>query len=135
MKYDIVALLSNMLNDAGMADILDGDLSNHSTISLNMKDDIPTINIRNEDDEVWVWAKIVEQAPASLSYCSASLLPLMLNHNEEYFYTGQPCLYYVDGNIELRAQVKEKYLQAPDDFLSMLDNYLSILQEYRTVLV
>lgn len=135
MKYDVVALLSTILNDAGMADILDSDLSNHSTISLKMKDDIPSIHVRCEDDEVWVWAKIVEQAPVCLSYCSASLLPLMLNHNEEYFYTGQPCLYPVDGHIELRAQVKEKYLQEPDYFLSMLDNYLGILQEYRTILI
>lgn len=81
MKYDVVALLSTMLNDAGLTDILDSDLSNHSTISLNMKDDIPTIHVRNEDDEVWVWAKIVEHAPASLSYCSANLLPLMMNYN------------------------------------------------------
>ncbi|MGL4721513.1 MAG: hypothetical protein ACRCXO_20795 [Kluyvera intermedia] len=135
MKYDVVALLSTILNDAGMGDILDSDLSNHSTITLKMKDDIPSIHVRYEDDEVWVWAKIVEQAPSSLSYCSASLFPLMLNHNEEYFYTGQPCLYPVDGNIELRAQVKERYLQTPEYFLSMLDNYLGILQEYRTILI
>lgn len=135
MKYDVVSLLSTMLHDAGMDDVLDKDLSNHSTISLNMRDDIPTIHVRNEDDEVWVWATIVEHSSASLSYCSASLLPLMLNHNEVYFYTGQPCLYPIDGNIELRAKVKEQYLQAPDAFLSMLDNYLSILLEYRAVLV
>lgn len=135
MKHDIVALLSTILSDAGIADILDSDLSNHSTISLNMKDDIPTIHVRSEDNEVWVWAKIVEQAPASLSYCSASLLPLMMNYNEEYFYTGQPCLYPIEGNIELRAQVKEKHLNSSVEFLSMLDNYLSILQNYRSVLV
>src|SRR5471030_2303585 len=133
MKYDVVALLSTMLNDAGIADVLDSDLSNHSTISLNMKDDIPTIHIRSEDDEVWVWARVVEQAPPSLSYCSANLLPLMMKYNEDYFYTGQPCLYPVDGNIELRAQVKEMHLQSSDNFLSMLDNYLSILQDYRSV--
>ncbi len=135
MKYDIAALISTMLNDAGMRDILDNDLSNHSTISLKMKDDIPTIHLRSEDDEVWVWAKIVQQAPESLSYCSANLLPLMMSYNEDVFYTGQPCLYPVDGDIELRAQVKEKHLQSPEDFMLMLDHFLSILQEYRSVLV
>ena len=134
MKYDIVSLLSSILNDAGAGDILDQDLSNHSTISLAMKDDIPAIHIRNEDDEVWVWAKIAENIPTSLTYCSASLLPLMVTHNEDYFYAGQPCLYPVDGNIELRAQVKEQHLQGPDEFLSLLDNYLRILQDYRSVL-
>ncbi|HEY1844458.1 MAG TPA: hypothetical protein VGH05_06310 [Buttiauxella sp.] len=135
MKYDIVSLLSTMLNDAGVGDILDSDLSNHSTISLNMKENIPTIHIRSEDDEVWVWATIVENAPASLAYCSASLLPMMMTYNEDYFYAGQPCLYPVEGNLELRAQVKEKHLQMPDAFLSMLDSYLTILQDYRSVLV
>lgn len=135
MKYDVAVLISTMLNNAGVGDILESDLSNHSTISLKMKDDIPTINVRAEDDEVWVWAKVVEHAPASLSYCSDNLLPLMMNYNEEYFYTGQPCLYPVEGDIELRAQVKEKHLQSSDDFLSMLDHYLGILQEYRSVLI
>lgn len=135
MKYDVAALISTMLHDAGIGDILESELSNHATISLKMKDDIPTIHVRAEDDEVWVWAKIVEQAPASLNYCSDNLLPLMMKYNEEFFYTGQPCLYPVDGDIELRAQVKEKHLYSPDDFLSLLDNYLAILQEYRSVLL
>lgn len=130
MKYDVVALLTTLLNRAGMTALLDSELSNHSTISLDMKDNIPTIHISNEDDEVWVWARIAELVPASLSYCSANLLPLMLDHNEEFFYAGQPCLYPVDGYIELRAQVKEKYLQSPDMFSSILDNYLNILQKY-----
>lgn len=135
MKYDIAELISTMLNDAGFSDVLESELSNHATISLKMKDDIPTIHMRAEDDDVWVWAKIIEQAPPSLSYCSDNLLPLMMNYNEDYFYTGQPCLYPVDGDIELRAQIKEKHLQSPDDLLSMLDNYLTILQEYRSVLI
>lgn len=134
MKYDIVDLLSTILKDAGVADILDENLSNHSTISLNMKHDIPTIHIRNEDDEVWLWAKIGEQTPASLAYCSATLIPLMLSHNEDYFYTGQPCLYPIEGNLELRAQIKGKHLESADAFLSLLDHYLTILQDYRSVL-
>ncbi|MEH4929687.1 hypothetical protein [Enterobacter cloacae] len=134
MKYDIVALLTDMLSDAGISDILDSDLSNHSTISLNMKDDIPTINISSDDDDVWIWAKIVEQTPESLIFCSANLLPLMLNHNEGFFIAGQPCLYPVDGVIELRAQINEKHLQSSDNLLSLLEAFLSLLQDYRSVL-
>lgn len=135
MKYDIVELLSRLLNDAGISDILDSDLNNHSTISLTMKDDIPTIHIREENDEVWVWAKVMENAPTSLAYSSASLLPLMMNHQEDFFHIGQPCLYPVDGHLELRAQVKEKHMSSPDAFLPMLDHFLTILQDYRSVLV
>ncbi|MEB5957509.1 hypothetical protein MXE97_22630 [Escherichia coli] len=134
MKYDIVELITTMLNKAGIGDIIDSDLNNHSTISLNMKEDIPTIHIRNEDDEVWLWATIVENAPTSLAYCSASLIPLMMTYNEDYFYTGQPCLYPINGNLELRAQVKEKHLVNAKSFLLMLDSFLTVLQDYRSVL-
>jgi hypothetical protein len=57
MKYDIVELLSRLLNDAGISDILDSDLNNHSTISLTMKDGIPAIHLREENDEVWCGRK------------------------------------------------------------------------------
>ncbi len=111
MKYDIVELLSRLLNDAGISDILDSDLNNHSTISLAMKNDIPTIHISEENDEVWVWAKVMENAPTSLAYCSASLLPLMMNHQEDFFHIGQPCLYPVDGHRASRAGKREAYVQ------------------------
>lgn len=134
MKYDLVALLSSILSDAGMGDIIDKDLSNHSTISLNMKNDIPTIHIKSEEDDVWVWAKLGDYNPSTLAYSSANLFPVMFNYNEEVFYCGQPCLYPVDGSLELRAQVREKHLESPDAFMSMLDHYLTILQDYRSVL-
>ncbi|QQG29068.1 hypothetical protein JFY74_03100 [Pectobacterium carotovorum] len=134
MKHDIVALISEMLNNAGITDILDEGLNNHSTISLNMKDDIPTIHIKSEDDDVWVWAKLCDYNISSLSYCSASLFPVMLDYNESIFHAGQPCLYPIDGNLELRAQVKEPSLASSDAFMEMLNHYLSIMQDYRRVL-
>lgn len=134
MKYDIAELISTMLNEAGMSDFLSDDLSNHSTISLNMKDDIPAIHIKSIDDEVWLWTKLSDYNVASLAYCSINLLPVMFDYNEDFFYTGQPCLYPVDGQLELRAQVKAKYLESADDFLSVLDHYLTIMLNYRGVL-
>jgi len=135
MKYDLVSLLSAMLTNVGLDNIIDKNLSNHSTISLNMKDDIPTIHIKNDDDQVWVWAKLCDYNISTLSYSSANLFPIMFNYNEEVFYCGQPCLYPVEGHLELRAQVKEEYLESPESFLIFLDHYLTILQDYRMVLV
>jgi len=134
MKYDLVALLSLILKEAGLANAIDRNLSNHSTISLNMKDDIPTINICEDEGQVWVWAKLGDYNLSTLTYASSNLFPIMLNHNEELFYCGQPCLYTVSDNLELRAQVKEEFLESPESFLKLLDNYLTILQDYRTVL-
>nr|WP_041474492.1 surface presentation of antigens, secretory protein invB [Erwinia sp. Ejp617] len=134
MKYDVAELISTMLKEAGMSEFISDDLSNHSTISLNMKDDIPAINIKSIDDDVWLWAKLGEFSITSLAYCSINLLPLMFDYNEEYFITGQPCLYPVDGQLELRAQVLEKHLVSPDDFLTVLDHYLTIMLNYRSVL-
>lgn len=135
MKYNVVELLSEMLRDAGVSDVIDNDLSNHSTISLNMKDDIPDIHIKNDDDQVWVWAVLCDYNISALSYCSANIFPVMFNYNEEIFHTGQPCLYPVDGELELRAQVKEKYLESPSAFMDVLDNFLTVLQDYRTALI
>ncbi len=137
MKFDIVALLRDVLSNAGMLDFMDDDISNHSTITLSMKDDIPSIHIKNDDDEniVWVWAKILDEEPQSYHYCSDNLLLLMLEHNEEFFVTGQPCLYPIDGGIELRAQVKEKYLNSADEFLLFMDEYLTMIEKYRNILI
>lgn len=135
MRYDLVSLLSSMLNNVGLKNVIDDNLSNHSTISLNMKDDIPTIHIKNDDDQVWVWAKLADYNLSTLCYASTNLFPLMFNYNEDVFYCGQPCLYPVEGNLELRAQVKDKHLETPEAFLIFLDHYLTILQDYRMVLV
>lgn len=134
MQYDIVALLTEILSEAGMSDVLDRDLSNHSTISLHMKEDIPTIHIKNNDDEVWVWAQLGDVTLSALNYCANNLFPLLLNHNEDIFYAGQPCLYQIDGALDLRAQVKEKHLSSPPAFMEMLDTFLTILQQYRNAL-
>lgn len=134
MKYDLVELVSNMLEDAGISEVMEQGLSNHSTITLNMKDEIPSIYIKNENDEVWVWAKLCEYNLSALSYCSINLFPVMLNYNEDVFYAGQPCLYPVDGDLELRAQIREKHLESADAFLMVLDHFLTLLQEYRAVL-
>lgn len=134
MQYDVVALLTEILAEAGMSDVLDKDLNNHSTISLHMKEDIPTIHIKNNDDEVWVWAQLGDYSLSTLSYCSANLFPLLLNHNEAMFHAGQPCLYQADGVLDLRAQVKEKHFSSSAAFMELLDNFLTILQQYRSAL-
>ena len=134
MQYDVVALLTEILAEVGMSDVLDKDLNNHSTISLHMKDDIPTIHIKNNDEEIWVWAQLGEVNLSTLSYCSANLFPLLLAHNEDVFYAGQPCLYQVDNVLDLRAQVKEKHFESASAFMEMLDTFLAVLQQYRTAL-
>lgn len=134
MKYDIAALISTMLSDVSLNHVIDNKLSNHSAISIKMKDGIPDIHIKNENDEIWIWSKISDYVPSALSYFSANLIPVMLNHNEDFFYVGQPSLYPINGDLELRALVKEVHLQSSDTLLLLLDQYLTILQDYRFVL-
>lgn len=134
MKYDVVALLTDMLKEAGLENVMDADLSNHNTISLNMKNDIPPIHIRNLDDTVWVWSTLGDYNLSNLVYSSSNLFPVMFDYNEDVFYTGQPCLYPIDGNLDLRAQVKEKYLESPAAFMELLDNFLNVMQAYRSAI-
>ncbi|WP_440862863.1 hypothetical protein [Symbiopectobacterium purcellii] len=134
MQYDVVALLTEILAEVGMSEVLDKDLNNHSTISLHMKDGIPTIHIKSNDEEIWVWAQLGEVNLSTLCYCSANLFPLLLAHNEEAFHAGQPCLYQIDNSLDLRAQVKEKHCESASAFMEMLDTFLTVLQQYRTAL-
>jgi len=135
MKYDIVALITDMLNAEGAGDLLDKDLTNHSTISLNMKGNIPTIFIKEEDDYVWVWSILGEYHPSTLPHSSAKLFSLMFEFDEEHFYLAQPCLYPVDGNLELRAQIKECHLESKETFSEVLEAFFLKLQSYCDALV
>lgn len=130
MKYDIATMLTEMLKDAGASDLIEGDLSNHYTISLNMKNDISPILIKEESDGIWVWSKICEYNENALFHNSTSIVSLLMEHNEEFFYVGQPCLYVVDNNLELRAQIKNDKLNSTDDFSSVLNEYFLILEKY-----
>lgn len=134
MKCDVVTLISGILNELGLSKIMDKDLSNHSTITLTMKDDLPAINIRSENDEVWIWAVLCDFNFSTLSYYSADLFPLMFNYNEDVFYCGQPCLYPIDGNLDLRAQIRDKHLESSSTFMAVLEEFLNLMQKYRAVL-
>lgn len=135
MKYDIAMLLSEMLKEAGASELIEGDLSNHSTIELNMKNDMSSILIKEEDDGVWVWSNICDYNESALLQCSANILPLLINHNEEFFYVGQPCLYVIDGNLELRTKVKNEYLESTEAFSTMLNEYFILLEKYHHALM
>lgn len=135
MKYDLVSLLTKILKDAGVSDLIDDDLSNHSTISLVMKDDIPAINIVSESDEVWIYSTICDFNMGNLTYKSGGIFEVLFNYNEDVFYCGQPCLYPIDGDLELRAQVKDKNLESPEAFLKLLEQFLMVLENYRIVMI
>ncbi|MCZ4057961.1 hypothetical protein O3W44_01000 [Pantoea sp. LMR881] len=134
MKYNIAEILNEMLKEVGANDLIESDLSNHSTISLNMKDDIPAIHLKCDTDEVWVWSQLGQYSESALNYCSANLLSLILEHDEEVFYLGQPALYLANGNLEIRAMVKENHLDSASSFMNMLDTFLTILVQYRNAL-
>lgn len=135
MKYDIAMLLSEMLKEAGASELIEGELSNHSTISLNMKNDMPSIMVKEEDDGVWIWSRICDYNESALLQCSANILPLLIDHKEEFFYVGQPCLYVIDSNLELRAKVKNEHLESAEAFSTMLNEYFIILEKYHNALM
>ncbi|MGN7915546.1 hypothetical protein [Enterobacter sp. 22466] len=135
MQYDLSNLLIQALDQMGISDVVQGGLDNHSTITLTMKEGNPDINLAAIDDEVWVWAKLTDFNENALAHNSSALLPLLLQHDEDCFHIGQPALYEVEGDLELRAQVKEKSLESVDAFMTMLDSYFNQLLEYKNVLV
>lgn len=135
MKYNAALLLKEILNDSGLSHIMCDDVSNHSTITMNMKGDINPIHIRTEGDELWIWTTLCDYNLSSLSYNNANILPLMLEDNGDSFYCGQPCLYSIDGTLDLRAQIKHKHLESSGDFNDFLEHFYEITHKYRAVLI
>lgn len=134
MKYDIAGLLNTALKNEGVEDIIDSDLSNHSTITLDMKEGIPSIKIQTIEDEVWVWSQLGEMSLNSLTWSATNIFPLLLEHDEDKFYAGQPCLCHIEESVELRAIVKDKHLETSESLLYFLDAYLAVVQKFQAAL-
>ncbi|HBA9513337.1 TPA: hypothetical protein J1413_004633 [Escherichia coli] len=136
MRLNIADLIREMMNNAGLSDLVDPKLDEHSTVTFSMKEGIPSIHIVNDgNNEVWIWATLGEFNLNSLIYYSAELLPLMLMNDERFFVLGQPCLYLQDDALILRAMVKDEHLYSSDAFSICLDSFLRLVQKYKDVLI
>lgn len=136
MRLNIADLIREIMNDAGLSDLVDPELDEHSTVTFNMKDGIPSMHIlRDENNEVWVWATLGEFNLNSLIYYSADLLPIMLMNDEQFFVLGQPCLSFQDDALILRAMMKDEHLYSSGAFTNCLNRFLQLVQKYKDVLI
>lgn len=136
MRLSVADLIREIMNNAGLSDLVDPELDDHSAVTFSMKDGMPSVNILNdENNEVWIWATLGEINLNSLIYCSAELLPIMLMNDEQVFVLGQPCLYLQDDTLILRAMMKEEHLYSADAFINCLNSFLLLVKKYTDVLI
>ncbi|EKC7685903.1 hypothetical protein OQB17_004424 [Salmonella enterica] len=136
MRTNVADLIMKLMEDSGLSDLVDTDLDDHSTITFYMKDNLPPVNILNDDnDEVWLWVVLGNFKINSLIYYSSEILPVILMRDEEIFILGQPCLYLQDDVLYLRAKIKEENLCSGEKFINCLDAFLMLVQKYIAVLI
>lgn len=136
MRLNITDLIKEIMTDAGLSDLVDTELDEHSTVTFYMKDGMPSIHMLNdENNEVWIWATLGEFNLNSLIYYSADLLPIILTNDEHLFVLGQPCLYLQEDALILRAMVKEEHLYSCNAFINCLNDFFQLVQKYKEVLI
>jgi len=134
MKYDLVGLLANVMKQAGINDIKNRSVDNHSIICLNMKNELPAVYLHEEEEHVWIWSSLGEYHVQRLAFNSEHIIEVLMQNKEAFFYFGQPAMHVVYGMLELRAQITEIALQSPFTFNDMLDRFLLSVQTFSAVI-
>ncbi|WP_063656513.1 hypothetical protein [Candidatus Arsenophonus triatominarum] len=130
MESNVSEILTLLLQEAGFEYIVNKKLTDDSTITIDIYDDCPNINIINLGDEVWIWSVLCDFNEYYLLFDSYKFLSFFLNIEEEVFCLGQPTLKKVDGKIELRAQIRNESLVSVENFIEMIETYYFILKKY-----
>lgn len=129
---DIAQLLRETLLYSGCTDKQLGHFDSHSTIEMQMKD-LPDINIGYVEEEVWVWARVVEVGPQLLRHSAADMLQILLQ-GCPWSRSGQLHLCEVEGQLELRLMSNEKALSDARHFAQALDHFVAVLEELYGIL-
>lgn len=130
MNYDIVSLMNSILEDNGLSSLVNSDLDVHSTISLEMKNDMPSIHIRQEDDKLWIWRVLSECNEGILIQAAHNIIPLILTDCEDYFNPGSPFLRLNGNELDLRAQINMADITSPDNLLERIEVFDEITNNY-----
>src|SRR5476651_758771 len=101
MYVDIAALVREALLESGCNPNLLDNFDSHSTIALDFND-LPSIYISLQDEDVWLWSRLTEHNDSLLEQKAAALLEeLMLG--AEFIRGEQFLLSKNEGYLELKA--------------------------------
>ncbi|NDL61524.1 InvB/SpaK family type III secretion system chaperone [Acerihabitans arboris] len=132
MYVDIAALVREALMESGCdPDLLD-NFDSHSTIALDFND-LPSIYISSQDEDIWLWSRIAEYNEATVKQCAAELLTEHMR-GAEFIRGEQFLLARNEGYLELKALLNPVCLQSAQNFAVALSGYFDRLEGFVRVM-
>ncbi|WP_339057182.1 SPI-1 type III secretion system chaperone SpaK [Candidatus Regiella endosymbiont of Tuberolachnus salignus] len=129
-NVNIAELVRGALEQQGCDPRLLDNFDSHSTITLDFKDSPSILVSRDEeDDEIWVWARI-ENVYESAYRQSLEKLLLQQQQGCDFTPSRQVQFYFHDGILEIKAHVRRNYLENAEKFALVLDGFFHILKEF-----
>jgi hypothetical protein len=132
MHVDIATLVREALLDSGCDPNLLSNFDSHSTIALDFND-LPSIYISSQDDDIWLWARIAEFNENIL----AQRAPVLLNElmqGVEFIRGEQFQLSRNDGYLELKALLNSQCLNSGQNFSVALSGFFDRLERFVEVM-
>ncbi|MEA9389624.1 SPI-1 type III secretion system chaperone SpaK [Acerihabitans sp. TG2] len=132
MHVDIATLVREALLDSGCDPNLLSNFDSHSTIALDFND-LPSIYISSQDDDIWLWARIAEFNENIL----AQRAPVLLNElmqGVEFIRGEQFQLSKNDGYLELKALLNSQCLNSGQNFSVALSGFFERLERFVEVM-
>lgn len=132
MHVDIATLVREALLDSGCDPNLLSNFDSHSTIALDFND-LPSIYISSQDDDIWLWARIAEFNENIL----AQRAPVLLNElmqGVDFIRGEQFQLARNDGYLELKALLNSHCLNSGQNFSVALSGFFERLERFVEVM-
>lgn len=132
MYVDIAALVREALLESGCDPNLLDNFDSHSTIALDFND-LPSIYISVQDEDVWLWSRIAEYNDNAIEQRAAALLQEH-TRGAEFIRGEQFLLAKNEGYLELKALLKPICLENAKNFAVALSGYFERLEQFVEVM-
>lgn len=129
---DIADLVRRSLLGRGCSAEQVGSFDGHSNIELQLTN-LPSLNIEQLDQDVWLWSALEDCTPNLLNYCGADLLQFLMK-GWYFARSGQMQLVDADGRLELRAMLNETALSSEDGMGDALDAFLEAMEAVQGII-
>ncbi len=132
MHVDIATLVREALLDSGCDPNLLSNFDSHSTIALDF-DDLPSIYVSSQDEDIWLWARIAEFNENILAQRAPVLLSELMQ-GVEFIRGEQFQLSQNEGYLELKALLNPQCLTSGQNFAVALSGFFERLERFVEVM-
>lgn len=125
MVFDLAELVRAALLDLGCDPALMSNFDSHSTIALNFNE-LPTINIAQQDEQVWLWCRLSEFSEAVLAHRAFELLSELMKPDAS-FLGGHASLGEDQGDLQLKTLVEPSFLENGERFGKTISAFFDLM--------